>query len=91
MKFGVMKSYVRTSYYVSHMEKDLQDSKKILFSDWNAMKLTAEVRTDTLVRLAHPSGYAEGVGNSARFNRILGFAQINETSVVMATIIALGF
>lgn len=77
-----METLIDTESYVFHIEVDISDPLMLLFSDKHAIKATDGNATDLLVGSAHRSGYTEGVGSIARFNLIIGFAQLNKTTVV---------
>lgn len=75
---------ITTRSIVYHLETDLTDPQKILFSDNSELRMTDKNTTSTLVGLADNLTYAEGVGTSALFNGITGFLQLNTTAVVVA-------
>lgn len=81
-----MRKLLRTEGYVHHIENDLRDPQIILFADSHAFKSTNFVTSATLAGSAIQNGYLEGVSTDARFNRIASFAQLNDTSVVLADV-----
>lgn len=77
-----MSTFITTESSVYHVELDLSNNSRLLFSDLHALKLTDGVTSSVIVGNATQSGYKEGVGGVARFNHLTGFAQINNTFVV---------
>ena len=67
-----------------HMEEDLDDHGKILFTDTLSIKTTDGMSTSIVVGSEKYPGYVDGVGEAARFNGIYGFTQLNTSLVVVA-------
>lgn len=82
LRVGELTTFIMTSATVWHIEVDILNFERLLFSENSAIKVTDGVTTTTLVGSSR-SGYSEGVGSSANFYYITGFTQINSTSVVV--------
>lgn len=78
-----METYLNTTGMVYHMEKDLSREGFIMFSDGASLETTNGKTTYKIVGVADQTGYMEGVGRAARFGWITGFAQLNETHVMI--------
>lgn len=55
---------------------------KILFAELNALRKASAHEQATIVGNVHRSGFENKNGNSARFDRISSFAQLNSSSIV---------
>ena len=78
-----MKTFITTEHTVQHMEMDL-DSDFLFFSEKHALKKTNGTSTLPVVGVGSQRGYQEGVGPEARFYVLMGFTQINSTSILTA-------
>lgn len=77
-----MDSYKSAEDYVYHIEVDLADPSRLLFSDGNSLKVTDGWRTE-IIAGSSTSGYKEGVGEEARFKIMKGFVQLSNKTVVV--------
>lgn len=78
-----MRTLIVTDGHVFHMEFDMLDPERILFTEYHELKTTDGVTAVTLVG-SIDSGYVEGRGTAAMFWMIKGFTQINYTSILAA-------
>lgn len=78
-----MDTLINAESFVFHIESDLRTGQ-LLFVDVNSLRITDGQSATNLVGLATEWGYKEDVGTEARFNVIRGFAQINETTVIIS-------
>lgn len=79
-----METFVTAADRVHHMEADLLNPERIIFSHYNALDITDGVTTATIVGSVSEGGYVEGEGTEARFYWLKGFTQLNSTSVLAA-------
>lgn len=79
-----MRTFTSNVRFVYHLEEDVLDGNKIVYSDIHSIMLTDGIETETIVGEATSSGYVEGTGTAARFSWITQFVQINETTVIAA-------
>ena len=79
-----MTTYITTEGHVYHIEADIMQPDMLVFSDGHSLKVTDGATILPLVGSAQQSGYVEGIGSAARFNRITGFSQISSTTIVTA-------
>lgn len=84
MRKSTIKNFMRTSYYVYHIEADLFQSDNIIYTDLHSLK-TTDFKTSLIIAgSTSEKGYIEGRGTKARFAYVEGFIQITETRLVVA-------
>lgn len=76
-----METFLHVEGYVLHLEIDLADNDKLLFSEFFTLEITDGVNYSTLVGSGR--GYAEGIGTYAEFNGVSSFCQLNITAIVV--------
>lgn len=83
IRFGKPKRLISTDSTVYHIEVDLSDSRRLLFSDGHALKSTDGVIATVLVGNALQPGYREGMGEEARFFVIKDFIQLDKKTIMI--------
>lgn len=84
IEFHELTTVVSAENYVLHIEVDLRDENRLLFSDGCSLKsrhLDGNASM-TLTGSTYECSYIEGHGTEARFTEITGFTQVNFTTIL---------
>lgn len=74
--------FTETNIQVDHIEIDITDASRLLYCGGNSLQSTDGTEPNLLLGSADESGYREAAALRARFNRLSGFTQINETMII---------
>lgn len=78
-----MEKLIDTEAATVVIQVDITNQQGLLFAVGHAVQWTDGTTTVGVVGLSGNNGYAEGVGDAARFKNILGFVQLNRTSMIV--------
>lgn len=81
--FQKLTRFGQPSWPVTYMETDLRETDAVLFSNYTAIMSTNDSAQSTVIGGSR-SDYKEGDATEARFKRIYSFAQLNQSTIVVA-------
>lgn len=86
IEFGNLDKYFSRgiSRFITHISKDSYTSGNVLFSDLTTIKTTNGKLSSWLAGFDGKHGYANGIGNQARFISINSFVQLTAHQIIIA-------